>query len=130
MKPENELLAEEVAFVNTCRAAFESLKALERGVSSLRMAISTRTGGKVVFDTNKKREALNAQDDEPNGPTLGLTDPKPLTLQEFDAIVRDKEAELPPTKERADLREAAPEVPVEMTTPARPFQRPVKPKGK
>jgi hypothetical protein len=123
MKPENELLAEEVAFVNTCEKMAEVLGQVDRGRHEFEIIVYGGDAGPVVaFGSQHKIRMPPRQHAKPPG-----ADAKPLTLQEFDAIARDGEADLPPTKERVDLYEAP------GTTPMKEFSRPVKPvkpKGK
>lgn len=153
MKPENELLAEEVAFVNTCEKMAEVLGGLDRGRHQFEVTIHDPETGERLgrFGTYNKSAAnprkVSTLDDlmelaasDYDGPILlkssslkilaghltaarnridddtarindlsakygalvagnqstAANEPGPLTLEEFDKIVRTGEAELPP----------------------------------
>jgi hypothetical protein len=137
MKPENELLAEEVAFVNTCQKMAEVLSGLDRGTHEFEIVVHGLEGRRLVarFGTHTRcqtahRCAFSLEDfeaiaaerfDQPiflraetarvivaslRDTAHGLAqivrdnacgpETQPLTLEEFDKIVRTGEAELPP----------------------------------
>lgn len=79
MKPENELQADEVAFTNTCRFMAVELERFDRG----RLQFSIVVYG---ADGNPAQVFGSAVEAPPT---------EPLTLEEFDHIVRDGEAKLP-----------------------------------
>lgn len=101
MKPENELQADEVAFTNTCRFMALELERFDRG----RLQFSI-----VVYGADGKPAQVFGSAAE-----MPLTAPtEPLTLEEFDHIVRDGEAKLPtlPPEPTIDLLDEMPhEVP-------------------
>jgi hypothetical protein len=120
MRPESELEAEEVSFLNTCRRAFERLETVHaRGRASVSMTV-TMPARTVKFwcegaapeepevpgasgewsDPARAVVGINPAVPVTDTTTVVAVDPdgivEPLTLEQFDAIVRDGTAELPP----------------------------------
>lgn len=90
MRPESELQAEEVAFVNTCEKHAALLGIHGRGRYEFELRVFDG-GGNSVAAFNPERVPLVESE--------STTATPPLTIEEFDTIVRTGEAELPPIPE-------------------------------
>lgn len=90
MKPENELQAEEVAFVNTCRHAFERLKESDRGRHHVELFVLNEHDAVVATFSSLAKKA-------PPPPPVASADTDEIddTVEELRDDRRDVEAKLP-----------------------------------
>ena len=94
MKPENELLAEETAFVNTCEKHAALLAIQDRGRHQFELNVYDPETGKRLasFGTYQPEPSVECVAELPH-------EVPSLTVEEFDKILETGTAELPPLPE-------------------------------
>lgn len=120
MRPESELVAEEVAFVNTCGKMAEILAGTNRGRHTFSITVYDGADMAMVATFGPAKRILRG---------IGAaSETKGLTLEESDSGMRTGQAELPPMAHvsepvNAVMEKLEEELPFEVPVQAKPSKR-------